>query len=138
MDRARLGGLARSRVLSPEQRSRIARRAAKARWARQQDVLSVAQIRSLVKAALVNVDARAYLFGSYASGQATPDSDVDIMVIQKKPVKNWLAETSTLRRRMQFGKSLDLVIEDEAGFARWKGQYGTIAHEVAKKGVRLV
>jgi predicted nucleotidyltransferase len=138
MDRACLGGLARARVLSPEQRSRIARRAAKARWARQQDVLQVAQIRSLVKAALVDVEARAYLFGSYASGQATPDSDVDIMVIQKKPVKNWLAETSALRRRMQFGKSLDLVIEDEAGFARWKDQYGTIAHEVAKKGVRLV
>lgn len=133
-----MGGLARSRVLSPEQRSRIARRAAKARWTRQPDVLQVAQIRSLVKAALVDVDARAYLFGSYASGQATPDSDVDIMVIQKKPVKNWLAETSALRRRMQFGKSLDLVIEDEAAFAHWKDQYGTIAYEVAKKGVRLV
>jgi hypothetical protein len=53
-------------------------------------------------------------------------------------IQNWLTETSALRRRMQLGKSLDLVIEDEAGFARWKDQYGTIAHEVAKKGVRLV
>jgi predicted nucleotidyltransferase len=133
-----MGGLARSRVLSPEQRSRIARRAAKARWARQQDVLQVSQIRTLVKTALDDAEARAYLFGSYASGQATADSDVDIMVIQKKPVKNWLDETSALRRRMQFGKSLDLVLEDEASFARWKNEYGTVAHEVAKKGIRLV
>ncbi len=133
-----MGGLARSRVLSPGQRSRIARRAAEARWARQQNVLQVSQIRTTVKAALEGVDARAYLFGSYASGQATADSDVDIMVIQRKPVKNWLAETSVLRRRLQFGKSLDLVVEDEASFARWKNEYGTIAHEVAKKGIRLV
>jgi predicted nucleotidyltransferase len=133
-----MGGLARSRVLSPEQRSRIARRAAKARWARRQDVLQVSQIRTLVKTALDDVEARAYLFGSYASGQATADSDVDIMVIQKKPVKSWLDETSALRRRMQFGKSVDLVLEDEASFARWKNEYGTVAHEVAKKGIRLV
>jgi predicted nucleotidyltransferase len=103
-----------SRVLSPGQRSRIARRAAKARWARQQNVLQVSQIRTTVKAALQGVDARAYLFSPYASGQATADSDIDIMVVQKKPVKHWLAETSVLRRRLQFSKSLDLVVEDEA------------------------
>ncbi len=92
----------------------------------------------MVKAALEDVDARAYLFGSYACGQATADSDVDIMVVKKEPVKNWLGETSVLRRRLQFGKSLDLVVEDEASFARWMNEYGTIAHEVAKKGIRLV
>jgi uncharacterized protein len=138
MDRARLGGLARSRSLSPEKRSRIARRAATARWARQQGVLQVSQIRAVVKAAVAKLDARVYLFGSYASGQATPDSDVDIMVIQKKPIRNWVAETAALRRLMQLGKSLDLVVEDEASFVHWKDEYGTVQYEVARKGVRLV
>ena len=138
MDRARKGGLARSRALSPGLRTRIARRAAKARWARQPNVLPVSRIRTVVKAALEGADARAYLFGSYAAGKATADSDVDIMVIRKEPVKDWLSETSVLRRRLELGKSLDLVVVDEASFDRWKNEYGTIDHEVAKKGIRLV
>jgi predicted nucleotidyltransferase len=139
MDRSRLGGLARSRALAPAARSRIARRAAKARWARRRvGVLRIAEIRALVKQALGPLDAKAFLFGSYARGEARPDSDIDIMVIQKTPVENWLAETAALRRRMRFDKPLDLVVEDEASFARWKREHGTIEHEVAREGIRLV
>ena len=139
VDRSRLGGLARSRALAPEERSRIARRAAKVRWARHKaGVLQISEIRALVKKALMDLDAKAFLFGSYARGEATPHSDIDIMVIQKKPVENWLMETAALRRLMRFGKSLDLVVEDEASFAQWKNEYGTIQHEVSREGVRLV
>jgi predicted nucleotidyltransferase len=139
MERSRLGGLARSRALAPEERSRIARRAAKARWARRAaGVLQTSEIRALVKQALGDLDAKAFLFGSYARGEATPDSDIDIMVVQKQPVKNWLSQTAALRRRMRCEKSLDLVVDDEASFARWKREYGTIQHEVAREGIRLV
>jgi len=101
-------------------------------------VLQISQIRALVKKALVDLDARAFLFGSYARGEATPHSDIDIMVIKKKPVENWLTETAALRRLMRFGRSLDLIVEDETSFARWKSEYGTIQHEVAREGIRLV
>ncbi len=138
MDRARLGGFARSRSLSAGERSRIARRAARARWARPSGVLRLSEIRASVRKAVADLDTKVYLFGSYASGQARAESDVDIMVIQKKPVRNWVTETAALRRLLQLGKSLDLVLEDEASFARWKHEYGTIQYEVAKKGVRLV
>lgn len=100
--------------------------------------MQICEIRALLRKALVGLDARAFLFGSYARGEATPHSDIDIMVIKRKPVKNWLTETAALRRRMRFGKSLDLVVEDEVSFARWKDEYGTIQHEVAREGVRLV
>jgi len=100
--------------------------------------LQISEIRAWVKKALGELDAKVFLFGSYARGEATPHSDVDIMVIKKKPVENWLTETAALRRRMRFVKSLDLVVEDEASFARWKGEYGTIQHEVSREGVRLV
>ncbi len=134
-----MGGLARSRALAHEERVRIARRAAKARWARHKaGVLEIPKIRALVKEALGDLEAKAFLFGSYARGEATPDSDIDILVIKRKPVANWLKETAELRRLMRFGKSLDLVVEDEASFARWKNEYGTIQHEVSRKGVRLV
>jgi predicted nucleotidyltransferase len=139
MERSRLGGIARSRALAPNERSRIARVAAKARWARRKaGVLQISEIRTLVKTALGDLDAKAFLFGSYARGEATPDSDIDLMVIKKAPVENWLTETAALRRRMRFGKSLDLVVEDESSFARWKRAYGTIQYEVAREGIRLV
>ena len=139
MDRSRLGGLARSRALTPEERSRIASRAAKARWARRQTgVLQVSEIRALVKQALVDRDAKAFLFGSYARGEATPRSDVDIMVIEKTQAENWLVETADLRRRMPFEKNLDLIVLDEKSFARWRNEYGTVQYEVCREGVRLV
>jgi predicted nucleotidyltransferase len=139
VERSRLGGLARSRALAPAERSSIARRAAQARWTRHKaGVLQISEIRSLVKNALVDLDAKVFLFGSYARGEATPESDIDIMVIKKRLVENWLTETAALRRLMRFGKSLDLVVEDEASFAKWKSEYGTIQHEVSKEGLRLV
>lgn len=101
-------------------------------------MLQISEIRALVKKALVDLDARAFLFGSYARGEATPHSDIDIMVIKRKPVENWLTETAALRRLMRFRKSLDLVVEDEVSFARWRNEYGTIQHEVARVGLRLV
>jgi len=101
-------------------------------------VLQISEIRTLVKKALVGLDARAFLFGSYARGEATPHSDIDIMVIKKRPVEDWLTETAALRRLMRFGKCLDLIVEDEASFARWRNEYGTIQHEVSREGVRLV
>lgn len=93
------------RALAPKERARIARRAAKARWARHKaGVLEIPKIRALVKEALGNLEAKAFLFGSYARGEATPDSDIDILVIKRKPVANWLKETAELRRLMRFGK----------------------------------
>ena len=100
--------------------------------------MQISEIRALVKKALGALDAKAYLFGSYARGEATPESDIDIMVIKKQTVENWLTETAALRRLMRFGKSLDLVVEDELSFARWKREHGMIQHEVARKGIRLV
>ncbi len=101
-------------------------------------MLQISEIRALVKKALGTLDAKAFLFGSYARGQATPDSDINIMVIKKQPVKNWLTETAALRRLMRFGKNLDLVVEGELSFARWKREHGMIQHEVAREGIRLV
>jgi len=54
-----------------KQRSRLARRAATARWARLgRGVLTLAEIRAVVVEALGERKAKAYLFGSYARGDA--------------------------------------------------------------------
>lgn len=139
MNKSRMGGLARARALSQRERSRIARRAANKRWQRRAaGIVSVARIRSILKEALGDRKAKAFLFGSYARGEATPHSDIDIMVVEEKMPPDWMSEVVSLRRSMRFEKKFDLVVIDQAAFDAWKGEYGTIQHEVAKQGLRLV
>jgi len=78
------------------------------------------------------------LFGSYARGKATEKSDVDLLVIEPEPEIGWLKETAILRRRLNFGKPVDLIVMDETSFEEWKHEFGSIQYEVCKEGVRLV
>ena len=100
------------------------------------------QIRKAARLALEGRRAKAYLFGSYARGKATPYSDIDIMVIESGPPESWLQENSDLRHRMHehlgWEKELDLITIDESSFMRWKDEYGSVQHEVSREGVRLV
>ena len=138
-----MGGLARARSLSAGRRSNIARQAAEARWSLREDgIVPLCQIRKAARMALEGRRAKAYLFGSYARGKATPHSDIDIMVIESEPPESWLEENSELRHRMHehmgWEKELDLIVIDEFSFMRWKDEYGSVQHEVSREGVRLV
>lgn len=83
-------------------------------------------------------DATAYLFGSYARGQARSKSDVDIMVVEKNLPHPRLREIYLLRSRLEINKDVDLLVVDEENFQTWKNSPGTVQHEVYRKGVRLV
>lgn len=136
---ARLGGLARAKSLTSSARSRIARQAAKARWeAEGKGILSRGEIRRQVVGMLIDRDAKAYLFGSYARGEADPRSDVDLMIVETKLANPRLRETSLLRRRLSFDKNVDLIVVDQENFERWKHSFGTVQHEIYREGVRLV
>jgi predicted nucleotidyltransferase len=131
-----------------EQRSRIARRAATARWSRQgKGVLTLGQIRNAVAKALGDRKAKAFVFGSYARGDATARSDVDIMVIEESTPKDWLQENSDIRDGIHEAlgghddsayKEVDLVLVDEATFEKFKNEHGCAQHEAFREGVRLV
>jgi len=81
-----------------QQRSRRARRAATARWARLgRGVLTLAQIRDAVTKALADRKAKAYLFESYARGDATARDEIYILVIVEKMPEDWAKETAVWR-----------------------------------------
>jgi predicted nucleotidyltransferase len=161
------------------QRSRLARRAATARWARLgRGVLTLAQIRDAVAKALAERGAKAaagvprrsfflpsptvpgereaeapgkrkrkpkaYLFGSYARGDATARSDLDIMVIVKKMPEDLLGETADLTSAIHEAlggmgdKEIDLILTDEATFNDYKDARSTVYYDVHREGVRLV
>jgi predicted nucleotidyltransferase len=150
------------------QRSRLARRAATARWTRLgRGVLTLAQIRDTVVKALAERGAKAaaggereaeapgkrkrrskaYLFGSYARGDATARSDLDIMVIMEKMPEDFLGETADLTSAIHEAlggmgddayKGIDLILTDAATFNNYKDARGTVYYDVHREGVRLV
>lgn len=61
---------------------------------------------------LYELDARKIgLFGSYARGEQTPDSDIDILVTLARP---WCNDYSSIKYYLEdvFGREIDLVMED--------------------------
>jgi predicted nucleotidyltransferase len=127
-----------------EQRSRIARRAATARWARLgRGVLTLAQIRDAVTKALADRKAKAYLFDSYARGDATARDEIYILVIVEKMPEDWAKETTDLTGAIHKAlgddyKEIVLYLADEATFEKWKEAFGTPHYAVATEGIRLV
>ena len=161
-----------------KQRSRLAKRAATARWARLgRGVLSLAEIRDAVVKALAKREAKAaagdagvprpslflppapgervvknprvksaWLFGSYARGDATARSDLDIMVIMEEMPWDYLAETADLTSGIHDAlgglgddvhKGIDLLLTDEATFRDYKDAYGAVHYDVHREGIRL-
>ena len=135
-DWASRGGIARAKKLDAARRSSIARRAARVRW--DPGLVKMAEIKRQVARALIDRPASAYLFGSYARHEATPRSDVDLMVVLASPDADWFDETAVIRGKLDFGKPIDLIVVDADTYERWKGEEGSVQYEVAKTGVRLV
>jgi hypothetical protein len=127
-----------------EQRSRIARRAATARWSRQgRGVLTLAEIRDAVVKALGERKAKAYVFDAYARGDATARDEIYILVIVEKMPEDWAGETADLTGAIREAlgghddREIVLYLADKATFDRWKGAYGTPHHAAATEGIRL-
>lgn len=74
------------------------------------------------------------LFGSYASGTARDESDIDVAVITDTPAKDWLDASTALFR---MGREIDLSIEpvlidsptDRSGFLAEIRRTGEIIYE---------
>jgi len=97
-----------------------------------------------LRQALGDRRAKAYVFGSYARGDATSRSDIDIMVIEEKLPKDSLQDNFDIRDGIHShlddsdDKEVDLVLIDQASFQKFKNEYGSVQHEVFREGVRLV
>jgi predicted nucleotidyltransferase len=88
-------------------------------------------VRRLVEAAQPR---QIILFGSHARGDASPDSDVDLMLLQDE-VKDPAAESVRLRRVLKgLIMAVDLLPVSRAEFDYWSDTPGNVFFEAATEG----
>jgi uncharacterized protein len=74
------------------------------------------------------------LFGSRARGEARPDSDLDLLVIEAKSGSRG-SEFARLRNAVgEIGVPVDLVVYWTSEADKWAEVPGTFIHEVLKEG----
>jgi uncharacterized protein len=86
----------------------------------------------LIEAA--STPSKVVLFGSHAQGEARPDSDLDLLVIQRH-VDDRNAEFVRLRRSLRgLGVPVDLIVVSEDNVAEWQDVPGTLINEALREG----
>ena len=74
------------------------------------------------------------LFGSYARGEARPDSDLDFLVVEPR-LEDRHAETIRLREALRPARVIaDVLGVSERVFCDWKDTPNTVIHEAAREG----
>jgi predicted nucleotidyltransferase len=78
--------------------------------------------------------ARIILFGSYARGEATEDSDIDLLVVEPE-LPDKAAEYLRLKQAVgRIGVGVDLVLLSRPDFERRRQVPGTLAYWASKEG----
>jgi predicted nucleotidyltransferase len=91
-------------------------------------------VRRLVAAAHPS---RIILFGSQVGGQAAPDSDVDLLVVERD-VADRAKEMVRLGRTLRgLALPVDLLVADEELFARWSDTPGSVYFDAKHRGRTL-
>ena len=77
---------------------------------------------------------RIILFGSHARGDASPESDLDIMVVEEAPA-NRGAEMVRLSRILRgLDVAVDLLVVSEEKFNYWRDTPGNVYFEASSEG----
>ncbi|MCL5997517.1 MAG: nucleotidyltransferase domain-containing protein [Chloroflexi bacterium] len=79
---------------------------------------------------------RVVLFGSYAYGTPTPDSDVDMLVLMETSLSN-VEQAVEIRRRVDIPFPTDLLVRTPKQLAERLGMGDLLFKEVMSKGVVL-
>lgn len=83
--------------------------------------------------------AKVILFGSRARGEARPDSDLDLLVIEPDQVHARRAETARLKRELRgLEVALDVIVVSAKDAEQWGHFKGSMLNEALNEGRVLV
>lgn len=77
--------------------------------------------------------AKAYMFGSFAKGSATADSDIDIAVVLKEPGNPLDVQWNLMKLRRNFDLRIEPHPINEADF----NSNNPFVHEILKTGIEI-
>jgi len=82
---------------------------------------------------------KVFLFGSYASGEETPDSDIDLCVLTTEKVESHFKTAGNFRKKLLGVKTmpLDLLAFNQDEFDFHSKRPSSFHHEIAENGVLL-
>jgi predicted nucleotidyltransferase len=98
---------------------------------------SLDEIRAHICKAAKQLNAeQAWLFGSYARGDAHEDSDVDVLFVVKGSSQSRMQHMQQARRILRsWHIPKDIVIYDTDEFNDWQDVVGALCYKVKKEGV---
>ncbi|MBI3128017.1 MAG: nucleotidyltransferase domain-containing protein [Candidatus Tectomicrobia bacterium] len=84
---------------------------------------------------------RIYLFGSRARGEATAESDVDLLVVEREPFgprRSRLQEINSLYRAISpYRIAADILVFSSEEFARWRNSINHVVGRCEREGKLL-
>jgi len=78
------------------------------------------------------------LFGSHARGEATQDSDLDLLVVVRRPAPRGRRSAPIIKMLAEeYDLPIDVIVRSGKALERWSGVPGTLSHQIAQEGVIL-
>jgi predicted nucleotidyltransferase len=76
-----------------------------------------------------------WLFGSYAWGEPTEDSDLDLLMLVQDEKQTSIQRLRQARRCLRsIDMAKDVLIQSTASFERYKGVRSSMSHKIAEEG----
>jgi predicted nucleotidyltransferase len=77
-----------------------------------------------------------WLFGSYAWGDPTEDSDLDLLMLVRDEKQTSIQHLRQARRCLRLiDMAKDVLIQSTASFDRYKGVRSSMSHKIAEEGL---
>jgi predicted nucleotidyltransferase len=98
-------------------------------------MISQEQINNVVDIIVKNVHPdQVILFGSYAAGSPSPDSDLDILVVKDMNLPSHQRSPQIKKYLRGLKIPIDLVVCTKGELEKWRGIKSTFANEILKRG----
>jgi len=101
-------------------------------------VINIENIKKEIVTALIPLDPKKIiLFGSYAYGNPTEDSDLDICVVEESYTNKFKEKTKIRELLSNIDISIDILNPKVEEYEFYKNEYGSVYKDIEDRGILL-